>query len=69
MLCSQTPDLNLQFLHGHGIHTAERLNLHRNTVKYRVGKALAEVPADRDRLDLALALTVCEFLGPVIFAH
>ncbi|PKZ64859.1 PucR family transcriptional regulator [Gordonia terrae] len=51
------------------LHTAERLNLHRNTVKYRVGKALAEVPADRDRLDLALALTVCEFLGPVMFVR
>jgi DNA-binding PucR family transcriptional regulator len=51
------------------LHTAERLNLHRNTVKYRVGKALAEVPADRDRLDLALALTVCEFLGPVMFTR
>ncbi|MGW8813376.1 PucR family transcriptional regulator [Gordonia terrae] len=51
------------------LHTAERLNLHRNTVKYRVGKALAEVPSDRDRLDLALALTVCEFLGPVMFAR
>ncbi|SDU70364.1 PucR family transcriptional regulator [Gordonia westfalica] len=48
------------------LHTAERLNLHRNTVKYRVGKALAEVPRDRDRLDLALALTVCEFLGPTV---
>ncbi len=51
------------------LHTAERLNLHRNTVKYRIGKALAEVPGDRDRLDLALALTVCEFLGPVMFAR
>ncbi|ANY21747.1 PucR family transcriptional regulator [Gordonia terrae] len=51
------------------LHTAERLNLHRNTVKYRVGKALAEVPSDRDRLDLALALTVCEFLGPVMFTR
>ncbi|MBY4573280.1 PucR family transcriptional regulator [Gordonia paraffinivorans] len=48
------------------LHTAERLNLHRNTVKYRVGKALAEVPAERDRLDLALALTVCEFLGTTV---
>ncbi|GAC00988.1 putative CdaR family transcriptional regulator [Gordonia namibiensis NBRC 108229] len=48
------------------LHTAERLNLHRNTVKYRVGKALAEVPRDRDRLDLALALKVCEFLGPTV---
>ncbi len=26
------------------LHTATRLNLHRNTVKYRVGKALARYP-------------------------
>ncbi|MGV9709910.1 PucR family transcriptional regulator [Gordonia sp. NPDC003424] len=48
------------------LHTAERLNLHRNTVKYRVGKALAELPRQRDRLDLALALTACELLGPAV---
>lgn len=48
------------------LHTAEQLNLHRNTVKYRVGKALTLVPANRDRLDLALALAVCEFLGPAV---
>ncbi|WHU49425.1 helix-turn-helix domain-containing protein [Gordonia sp. L191] len=50
------------------LHTATRLNLHRNTVKYRVGKALAAVPGHRDRLDLALALTVCELLGPSIIS-
>ncbi|WP_232016963.1 PucR family transcriptional regulator [Gordonia insulae] len=50
------------------LHTAEQMNLHRNTVKYRVGKALAETPSHRDRLDLALALTVCEFLGPAVLA-
>lgn len=48
------------------LHTSTRLNLHRNTVKYRVGKALAEVPDGRDRLDLALALTVCELLGSAV---
>ncbi|NDK91176.1 PucR family transcriptional regulator [Gordonia desulfuricans] len=48
------------------LHTATQLNLHRNTVKYRVGKALAEVPPDRDRLDLALALTACELLGSAV---
>jgi hypothetical protein len=48
------------------LHTAERMNLHRNTVKYRVNKALAETPAHRDRLDLALALAVCEFLGSTV---
>ncbi|MFC7754205.1 PucR family transcriptional regulator [Tsukamurella soli] len=48
------------------VHTAERLNLHPNTVKYRVAKALAETAPGQDRLDLALALTVCEFLGPAV---
>ncbi len=48
------------------LHTAEQLNLHRNTVKYRIGKALSIAPAHRDRLDLALALAVCEFLGPAV---
>lgn len=48
------------------LHTAEQLNLHRNTVKYRIGKALAETPPDRDRLDLAVALLVCEFLGTAV---
>lgn len=48
------------------LHTAERMNLHRNTVKYRVNKALAETPAHRDRVDLALALAVCEFLGSTV---
>ncbi|MCH5644405.1 MULTISPECIES: CdaR family transcriptional regulator [unclassified Gordonia (in: high G+C Gram-positive bacteria)] len=50
------------------LHTAEQLNLHRNTVKYRIGKALAEIPSGRDRLDLAVALLVCEFLGPAVLA-
>lgn len=48
------------------LHTAEQLNLHRNTVKYRIGKALAETPPERDRLDLAVALLVCEFLGTAV---
>ncbi|MFT3901222.1 MAG: helix-turn-helix domain-containing protein [Gordonia sp. (in: high G+C Gram-positive bacteria)] len=47
------------------LHTAEKLNLHRNTVKYRVDKALAG-PRIHDRLDIALALQVCEFLGPTV---
>ncbi|GAB2647932.1 hypothetical protein GCM10027169_15420 [Gordonia jinhuaensis] len=50
------------------LHTATKLNLHRNTVRYRVDKALAEVPGHRDHLDLALALRVCELLGPTILA-
>ncbi|MGV9480444.1 PucR family transcriptional regulator [Gordonia aichiensis] len=50
------------------LHTAERLNLHRNTVKYRVDKAMRDTRTT-DRLDLALALTVCEFLGAEVLAQ
>lgn len=48
------------------LRTAERLTLHRNTVKYRVGKALGDptrAPATHDKLDIALALQACEYLG------
>lgn len=48
------------------LRTAEQLNLHRNTVKYRVDKALATIGAERDRLDLSLALNACAFLGSQI---
>lgn len=46
-------------------HTAELLNLHRNTVKYRLGKVFDEgrIPTAYDRMDVALALQVCHFLG------
>jgi hypothetical protein len=46
--------------------TAELLNVHRNTVKYRVSKVL-DAPGQshaQDRMDLALALQICHFLGP-----
>jgi len=49
--------------------TARRLQVHRNTVKYRVGRAY-EVrgrplgSADHDRLDVELALRACVWLGP-----
>jgi hypothetical protein len=48
------------------LHTAQQMNLHRNTVKYRIAKALGDPstgPGSRSRLDLALALQVCEYLG------
>lgn len=47
------------------VETAERLVLHRNTVKYRVGKAeqLLPRPLDVGRLDVELALHVCHLLG------
>ncbi|MCF8589196.1 PucR family transcriptional regulator [Gordonia liuliyuniae] len=47
------------------LRAAERLTVHRNTVKYRVTKALAEAPAS-DRLDISVALIVCEFLGDAV---
>ena len=47
---------------------AERLSLHRNSVKYRVVKAAEERgrPFDGDRLDVELALQVCHFLGSAV---
>jgi hypothetical protein len=49
--------------------TADLLVLHRNTVKYRVSKVLEERggSVDSNRLDVALALQACHFLGaPVL---
>ncbi|WP_435581532.1 PucR family transcriptional regulator [Amycolatopsis thermoflava] len=45
---------------------AERLTLHKNSVKYRVLKAEEErgAPIGDDRLDVELALTACHWLGP-----
>jgi DNA-binding PucR family transcriptional regulator len=45
---------------------ADLLNVHRNTVKYRVSKVLdsPDLPSGRDRMDIALALQICHFLGP-----
>lgn len=48
--------------------TAELVHLHKNTVKYRVDKAV-EVRGrgvDEDRLDLELALIACRWLGPAV---
>ncbi|MUL44811.1 PucR family transcriptional regulator [Mycobacterium sp. CBMA293] len=44
---------------------AEELNLHFNTVKYRVGKAIERRgrPIADDRLDVELALLVCKWYG------
>jgi DNA-binding PucR family transcriptional regulator len=47
---------------------AEELNLHFNTVKYRVGRAVArrgrEIAADR--LQVELALLVCRWYGAAV---
>lgn len=47
---------------------AEELNLHFNTVKYRVGRAVARRgrPIEGDRLDVELALLACQWYGPVV---
>jgi DNA-binding PucR family transcriptional regulator len=48
--------------------TAEQLMLHRNTVKYRVGRAVELRGRDlqEDRLDVELALEVVRLLGDVV---
>jgi DNA-binding PucR family transcriptional regulator len=45
--------------------TAEQLHLHANTVKYRIGKALARrgQAVGADRLDVELALLLCRWYG------
>ncbi|WP_063057613.1 PucR family transcriptional regulator [Nocardia sienata] len=45
---------------------ATELNLHSNSVKYRVGRAIARRgrPIGADRLDVELALLVCHWYGP-----
>lgn len=47
------------------IRTAELLNVHRNTVKYRLGKISPHIgdSADDDRTDIVLALEICHLLG------
>ncbi|HEY0402840.1 MAG TPA: helix-turn-helix domain-containing protein [Blastococcus sp.] len=48
--------------------TAAIMKLHRNTVKYRIAKALeqGETVISSKRIDLAVALNVCHFLGPAV---
>ncbi|MDZ7914371.1 helix-turn-helix domain-containing protein [Rhodococcus sp. (in: high G+C Gram-positive bacteria)] len=59
--------LNAYFAHDEShLRAAQHLNLHRNTVKYRINKALDQHTVSADKLDLALALQVCEFLGPSV---
>lgn len=59
------------FLDTQGSHiaTAERLHLHKNTVKYRIAQATAERgrPLHADRLDLELALVACDWLPDLVF--
>lgn len=50
------------------VAAAARLHLHRNTVKYRVDRAVAlrGRPLSEDRLDLELALVACRHLAPAV---
>ncbi|MFQ6395832.1 PucR family transcriptional regulator [Nocardia sp. KC 131] len=51
------------------VRTAEILTLHRNTVKYRITKAIEATrvgTAPHDKLDIAVALQVCRFLGAAV---
>lgn len=52
------------------VATAARMHLHKNTVKYRVDKALEARgrPIEDDRLDLELALIACKWLGPEVLS-
>jgi DNA-binding PucR family transcriptional regulator len=50
------------------VATAAKVHLHKNTVKYRVDKAvqLRGRTIEHDRLDLELALAACRWLGPAV---
>jgi DNA-binding PucR family transcriptional regulator len=47
---------------------AEELNLHFNTVRYRVGRAITRLgrPMDDDRLDVEVALLLCQWYGAAV---
>jgi DNA-binding PucR family transcriptional regulator len=48
------------------LHTAQQMTLHRNTVKYRITKAVDATRGGgtgHEKLDIALALRICRFLG------
>ncbi|NUS94933.1 MAG: hypothetical protein HOQ36_21400 [Nocardia sp.] len=53
------------------VAAAQRLHMHKNTVKYRVDKAVEARgrSLDDDRLNLELALTACRYLGPAVLPN
>ena len=53
---------------GSFVATAERLTLHKNTVRYRIGKAEESLgrPVGEDRLQIELALLATQWLGPAV---
>ncbi|MFE9097018.1 PucR family transcriptional regulator [Streptomyces sp. NPDC007264] len=50
------------------VAAADRLHVHRNTVKYRIARAVAQRgrPLEDDRLELELALVAAHWLGDVV---
>jgi DNA-binding PucR family transcriptional regulator len=61
------------FLHESGsfVATADRLTLHKNTVRYRIGKAEESLgrPLGADRLQVELALLAAQWLGSTVLRH
>ena len=61
------------FLHENGsfVAAAERLTLHKNTVRYRIGKAEESLgrPVGEDHLHVELALLAAQWLGPAVLRH
>ncbi len=55
---------------GSFLATGEHLHLHKNTVKYRIDKAVEELgrPLDHDRLELELALVAADQLGSAVLS-
>lgn len=53
------------------VATAARVHLHKNTVKYRVDRAVEArgKPLGEERLDLELALIACRWLGPEVLVR
>jgi hypothetical protein len=56
---------------GSFVAAAERLTLHKNTVRYRIGKAEESLghPVGPDRLHIELALLAAQWLGPAVLRH
>jgi DNA-binding PucR family transcriptional regulator len=56
---------------GSFVAAGERLTLHKNTVRYRIGKAEESLghPLGEDRLQVELALLAAQWLGSTVLRH